>query len=125
MTEKHQRDDDALDAMFGAARSNSPDLGTDFMARLMVDAEVAVAPPRQVLSSEQVKGPSFWSRLAATWLPASGLTAATVMGVWIGLALPESQLADSFLTGTTTEIDLSSFLPGADLSQFTALEVDG
>ncbi len=114
--------EETLEALFKASRDNPVEPGPDFMARLIADAD-ANAPKMGATPSP--KKVSHWARPAQNWLAASGLTAATVLGVWIGILLPETQIADIWLTGDANEIDLTAFLPGADLSQFTDPEADG
>jgi hypothetical protein len=51
------------------------------------------------------------------FLPASGLAASAIAGVWIGFALPDTDFAATYLDATSTsEIDLDAFLPGAGFS---------
>ena len=114
--------DEALDALFKAARDNPAGPRPDFVARLIADAnanvstQAAAPPPAKKLR---------WKRFAQYLIPASGLTAATVLGVWIGILLPETQIATEWLSNDANDVDLTAFLPGADLSQFTDPETDG
>jgi len=39
--------------------------------------------------------------------------------------LPDTRFADAWLTNDATDVDLTAFLPGSDLSQFADLEADG
>ena len=114
--------DETLEALFKATRDNPAQPRADFVARLMADAD-ANTPTKSAISSPKKASP--WTRLAQNWLPASGLTAATVLGVWIGMLLPETQIADTWLTDDANEVDLTAFLPGADLGEFTDPEADG
>ncbi|MGI9393617.1 MAG: hypothetical protein ACR2OY_03125 [Boseongicola sp.] len=114
--------DETLEALFKAARDNPAEPHPDFIGRLMGDADSVVSS--QVATSSPRKN-IVWTGLAQIWLPASGLTTVAVLGVWIGLLLPGSQIADSWLTNDASDVDLTAFLPGADLSQFTDPEADG
>ncbi|MEK6217419.1 MAG: hypothetical protein N2B03_09420, partial [Boseongicola sp.] len=90
--------------------------------RLIADADANVST--QTVALTALKSPR-WAHFAQYWIPASGLTAATVLGVWIGMLLPETQIADEWLSNDAGDVDLTAFLPGADLSQFTDPESDG
>ena len=114
--------DESLDALFKAARDNPVGPRPDFVARLIADADASVST--QAAAPTPAKN-SRWKRFAQYWIPASGLTAATVLGVWIGILLPETQIADTWLTDDANDVDLAAFLPGADLSQFSDLGTDG
>ena len=89
--------EDQLDALFAAARSADAMPGDDLVARLLADAEaeqVRFAPPEPV-RREAPKASSRW----LDWLLwPSGLAAAAVTGLWIGVAgAPELLLsADAF-----------------------------
>ena len=113
---------EALEALFKAGRDNPAEPDADFVARLVADADAALASSTAMSSPSSI---SPWARRVQNWLPVSGLTAATVLGIWIGILLPETQIADTWLTGDASELDLAAFLPGADLSQFTDPETDG
>jgi hypothetical protein len=115
-------DEEALDVLFKAARDNSVAPRHDFIARLNADADANVST--QAVPPEAQKTP-LWAQFAQYWIPASGLTAATVLGVWIGMLLPETQIAAEWLSDDASDVNLTAFLPGADLSQFTDPESDG
>ncbi len=114
--------DEALDVLFKAARENPVAPHPEFVARLIADADANVST--QAVAPAALKIPR-WSQIALYWIPASGLTAATVLGVWIGMLLPGTQIADEWLSDDAGDVDLTAFLPGADLSQFTDPESDG
>ncbi|MGI9391043.1 MAG: hypothetical protein ACR2O1_13375 [Boseongicola sp.] len=116
------KSDETLEALFKAARGNPVEPHPDFLGRLMEDADSVVSS--QVAASSP-RGNTGWTKFAQMWLPASGLTAAAALGVWIGLLLPDSQIADAWLTNESSKVDLTAFLPGADLSQFADPEADG
>lgn len=113
---------EALEALFKAARNNPNEPRPEFIERLIKDAD-AIAPASA--TGQSPLETSRWNRFTRNWLPASGLTAAAVLGVWIGLMLPETQIADTWLTNDSSDLDLAAFLPGADLSQFADPETGG
>lgn len=81
--------DDKLDALFAQARTAAPEPSVDLMARVLADAE-AVQPKSAV---ETAPEGGFWARFMDAiggWPAASGLAAATVAGVWVGIAPPAS-----------------------------------
>ena len=105
-----RNDDDALDALFESAKTSTP-VDDAFMARLMADASAAAAQNGHTpvpTSARHEKPFSFWTR----WLPASGLTAATVAGFWMGMVLPSSDLGSAFLTNSgVSSAELADFVP--------------
>ncbi len=123
---KHSEDTPDLEPLFEAARANALEPSPDFMARLMNDAEAGAAlnaaPPE---TAPPTAHPGVLTRLVRALLPVSGLTAATAAGVWIGVGLPDTDIASALLFGADSEVDLSAFLPASDLSQFSTTEVDG
>lgn len=123
MTNK-AKDDAALEALFDSARKDSPDIAPDYLARLAADADAAIS--RQNVSPETTStGAGLWSKIIAALVPASGLAAATLAGVWIGFQVPSSGLTDSFAFADDADFDVSAFLPVVALSGFSDLEVDG
>jgi len=90
--------DDALEALFAAARAECPEtptLSDDFAARLMADARAAQpAGPRggQVLAiGPRAPFAGLRDMLRAAgfgWPSATGLAAAALAGLWIGYAPP-------------------------------------
>ncbi len=104
-----KREDAALDALFAAERQEMPRPSDDFMTRLKADMETAL--PRPAPSPRADGAPRFgW---LAGIFTASGLTGATLAGVWIGFAMPET--LDSFAGDAESTVALSTFLPGSDL----------
>ena len=122
MTDDPQKKVDRLEPFFKAARENPETPDPEFVAKLMADVD-ANFQPRAAVSPPAKTG--FWPRITQNWLPASGLTAATAFGLWIGILLPDTQIADAWLTGNASDVDLAVFLPGVDLSQFFDPETDG
>ncbi|MEO9823439.1 MAG: hypothetical protein ABJF50_03355 [Paracoccaceae bacterium] len=106
------RQDQALAALFSAAKDNAPTPTPDFMERLACDADAALP---KYETSAPAPAPSILSSLKGLFA-ASGLTVAAALGVWIGLVMPETlnTLVDGFAVDDT--VSLSAFLPGADLA---------
>lgn len=76
---------DGLDAFFAAGQAETPRPNPDFMARLQADAlrEMPVAPARVQ--------PGVWGELwrgIGGWPALTGLSAAAVVGLWIGVSPP-------------------------------------
>lgn len=105
------RDDAALDALFGAARRQTPEPGPDFLARLAADAERSI-PERPTKPSSTVSGNRFFTHIAGLFA-VSGLTGAAALGVWIGFVMPDVL---NSITGSGDGYYLSEFLPSTDLS---------
>jgi len=117
-------DDLALAALFDSARSETPDLAPDFLARLVADAESAIED--QVVETAPQQPPlNIWSKITAALVPVSGLAAATLAGVWIGFQVPSSDFTDGLTFVDGSDFDVSAFLPAVALSGFSDLEVDG
>lgn len=80
-----RRDEAMLAALFAQARTVGPEPSDGLMARVIADAEAVQALRRKPVAARP--GP-FASALAALggWGAVSGLVAATLTGVWIGIA---------------------------------------
>ncbi|WP_296425373.1 hypothetical protein [Yoonia sp.] len=77
--------DDMLDDIFAQARAVTPDPSADLMARILADV---VSPASE---ATLVAGPGLWARLSGMlggWPALGSLLAATVAGIWIGVAPP-------------------------------------
>lgn len=118
MTDRNE--DDTLEALFSAARRDvAPD--DAFLARLMADADQGAAENESPAPQVQRPARASWWR---TWLPVSGLTAATVAGFWIGLVLPVSDIGQSFLVNTASDgVEIGAFVPSFGVDGF--LEDEG
>jgi hypothetical protein len=84
-------DDKMLDDLFGQARATPAQPSDALMARIAADA-VAVMPAPMAHAPKGMRV-GFLAALAAAlggWPVISGLTAATVAGVWIGFSPPQS-----------------------------------
>ncbi|MEJ8561167.1 hypothetical protein QTO30_07975 [Yoonia sp. GPGPB17] len=80
--------DDMLDDLFAQARRATPVPGDDLMTRVLADADAA-----QPVSSAQALKVGLWARLLdgiGGWPAVGGLAAATVAGIWVGVAPPSS-----------------------------------
>ncbi len=106
-----REDDIALDALFAAAKSETPKASEDFLARLNADAVAAMPRPEHL--GRNPTAPSLFDRLKG-WFAVSGLSGAAALGVWIGFVMPEVVNTVSPLSEDV--IELSAYLPGADLS---------
>lgn len=106
------KQDQALEALFSAAKDSAPAPTSDFMARLASDADAALPKPEAPTTTPS---PSMLASLKGLFA-ASGLTGAAALGVWIGLVMPETlnTFVDGFAVDDT--VSLSAFLPGADLA---------
>lgn len=103
-------DDDDLDLLFAAARQH--DLPSATLRARVLEAATAMQPvpavvPAGAASDRSAKGPGFlptiWQALGG-WRAAGGLSAAMLVGFWLGLNDP------SGLLGTTDSVEL---MPGA------------
>lgn len=106
----HNHDDDPLDALFAQASEAAP--SPDLMARVLRDAAmtqaemvqeaerpVAVPAPRESWLAALLAGLGGWSAV-------SGITAAGVMGLAVGLYSPDT--VSGFLDGDGLSLGLSS-----------------
>lgn len=95
MTDAGKDDAPELGAFFAAAKVRTPEPGTALFARVMADAEAvqagfALAP----VATSPALGSTVRARLAVIWQAlggwpsVAGLSAATVAGLWIGIAPP-------------------------------------
>lgn len=81
----------ALVPFFDAARKQAPTPSTDLMARVLEDAEAAQVRYAAATRSAAPRA-GLWARIRqglGGWPAMTGLAAAGLAGVWIGLALPE------------------------------------
>lgn len=116
-TDHDRQAEQELEALFEAGRDAAPVPSQALMARIMADAEAEIASrtrapaPARGLLARILEGLGGWPAMA-------GLATATVAGVWLGFAAPDSLNA---LTGglllpdsaaTTTSYDLEDIVPG-------------
>jgi hypothetical protein len=110
---------DMLDDLFATARRVQPDPGADLTARVLADARRARHRP---VAAPQ---PGLLAQLAAMiggWPAFGGLAAATVAGIWVGIAPPPVVEDYAFaIWGQTVAIDLFA----EDLLDQTGDGIDG
>lgn len=121
----NNRDDDLLEAVFAAARAdmaNAPDElapSDDLLNRIMLDADAVLAGPDietaqpAPQSRAQPKRSALRTILAEVfggWPTFAGLAAATVTGLWIGVA-PPAALGDFTETVLSVWADETIELP--------------
>ena len=114
--------DDMLDDMFAQVRSVQSDPSDALTARVLADA-VAVQAASVAVQTVPPRG--LWARMLdgiGGWPAVSGLAAATIAGVWIGVAPPSSMqdLTASFI-GDEVSVNLFS----TDFAFDTGVSVDG
>jgi hypothetical protein len=78
--------DDMLDDLFAQARAETPDPSQALVARVLADADTALLAPVQVQTG-------LFTRMLdmiGGWPAMGGLAAATIAGIWVGVAPPPS-----------------------------------
>lgn len=116
-TEHDMLDDMALEAFFEAGRAETPVPSDDLMARIMADAVAEMPAPRPI--ARPVKKQGLLAGLIAGiggWPALAGMATATVAGVWIGFAQPDTlnTWAGGALLSTSTtatSYDLEDLVP--------------
>jgi len=102
-------DNDPLEEFFAAARSARPAPSDDLMARVLADAETAQQRPGTVGIRPR---PGLWPRVMDAiggWPALGGLTAATLAGLWVGIAPPAAvEEMTASLIGDEVSISLFS-----------------
>ncbi|WP_245882720.1 hypothetical protein [Yoonia sediminilitoris] len=95
--------DDVLDDLFAQARATPPQVGADLMGRVLADADQtqAQAGPQAAPIARQGYLVRIMESLGG-WSAVGGLTAATLIGVWIGAAPPE--VLDDVAAGLSGEV---------------------
>lgn len=91
MGDRPELSDAALEALFDEARATPPALPEGLAARILADAEAALPPPEPAAARAPARGGwrGFLDALGG-WPAFAGLSAATMAGLWIGLAAPDS-----------------------------------
>ena len=124
-TEHDMLDDMALEAFFEAGRAKPPQPSQDLMARIMADAVAEMPAPRPIArpvtppARKPVRKPGLLAGLIAGiggWPALAGMATATVAGVWIGFAQPDTlnTWAGGALLSTSdtaTSYDLEDLVP--------------
>ena len=114
-----------LDQLFETARQSVPVPDDAFLARITADAEAFAASAAEPVAAAAPK-PWLWSQVAGVfggWGGMSGLVAATVAGVWIGIAPPSDLLDPAGLVATSFE-DTGSFDEFLSFSDTAFLELE-
>jgi len=103
-------DDDMIDALFAQARTQSPGVPDDLMARVLADAA------DMLVHSVAAPKPRIWPaflELIGGWPSVGGLAMAGVAGIWVGIAPPASVTTwAADLIGSPVSIDLLSDTSG-------------
>jgi len=113
--------DDMLEDILAQARGLTAAPSDDLMARVLAEAD-AVQPDPSTVSAPQT---GFWARMMDAiggWPAVSGLAAATIAGIWIGIA-PPSSVQDLAATMAGDEVSISLF--STDLMFDTGVLIDG
>lgn len=100
------KDDAFLDRYFAEAKAEDIPDQDRLMQRVMLDAEAALAvAPRPMPKVERAPFWAGWLEAIGGWPATGGLVAATVAGLWIGVASPGA-LADvtGLIWGETVEV---------------------
>ncbi len=104
--------DKMLDDLFTQARDVKPAVSNDLMARVLADADaMQQSKPADVAP----RAPGFWFRfldLVGGWPAIGTLTAATIAGLWFGMAPPA--VVDEFAAGLTGDVVSIDLFSGAD-----------
>lgn len=101
------RDEQMLDADFAEMRRPDPTPSDDLLNRIMMDADgvLAAAAPVPARPKQSLRG--FILDLVGGWPSVSGLAAATVAGLWIGVVQPTAFTdLSAGLWGATLEVPL-------------------
>ena len=99
--------EDMLEDIFAKARAATPAPADDLMKRVLADADALQPRP----SAASVPAMGIWSRMLDAiggWPAAGGLVAATVAGIWVGIAPPAS-VEDLTATMIGDEVSISLF----------------
>lgn len=119
----HELDDLLAQAARETAAEAEPP-GADFMARILRDADAVLAEQARLQPGKSAPRVGFWAGLIAGiggWPSLAGLVSATVAGIWIGYAGPdtlsEGVAAALWSTDTSESFSLEDLTPGfGDLS---------
>jgi len=103
--------DDMLDDVFAQARSTQPVPDDGLMARVLADAGQVQAGFTPTETASQPAG--LWARILDTlggWPAVGSLATATVAGVWIGVAPPQSVSdATAAILGDEVSVSIAPF----------------
>ena len=100
-------DDKMLDAAFDAARVPDVPAAEGLLDRIMMDADAVLAQGTPAAPRAKASLGAAFLDMIGGWPSLSGLAAATVAGVWIGVSPPDA-LGDlsAGLWGATIEVPL-------------------
>jgi len=101
--------DDMLEDILAQARGLTPTPSRDLMARVMADADALQPAPAPAAVSAGRLG--IWARMMDAiggWPAVSGLAAATIAGIWVGVA-PPSSVEDLAASMVGDEVSISLF----------------
>ncbi|WP_333712461.1 hypothetical protein [Yoonia sp.] len=112
--------DDFLEDLFARAQGDRATPQDDLVARVLADADAVQAG--LATQTARPAPPGLWSRMLVAlggWPAVSGLAAATVAGVWIGVA-PPAPVADvtADILGTTVAVPLVPYDLGLSAGEF-------
>jgi hypothetical protein len=112
--------DEFLDDLFARAHKTEATPQDDLVARVLADADAVQAGFR--VSPATAAPAGLWVRMLDVlggWPAVSGLAAATVAGVWIGVAPPASvEDMTAELLGTTVSVPLVPYDLGLSSGEF-------
>ena len=113
--------DEGLEALFRAARAETPEPSADLMARIMADADAEIAARTRPVDGARRARPGLWAALIGAiggWPALASMATAAAAGVWLGFASPDqiNTLAGGVLLPETatgdTSYELEDILPG-------------
>lgn len=111
--------DDMLDDLFATARAGARTPGDDMTARVLADAQTE---QDNFAPLSRAKPPSLWFMMKDAlggWPALSGLAAAMVAGVWIGVAPPNAvQDLTAGLLGDEVSVGLMPLSYGFETGAF-------
>lgn len=103
-----ERDEQMLESAFADLRVDDLAPSEDLMNRIMLDADMVLA--QAATKPATTAAPSRWSMvldMLGGWPSVSGLAAATVAGLWIGVVQPTAFTdLSAGLWGSTVEVPL-------------------
>lgn len=101
------RDEDDLMALFGAARADTARPSEGLLDRIMADADMVLAGAAPVAPVPRRSLGAVLLAVLGGWGGVSGLAAATMAGLWIGVAPPASlDGLTQLVWGGTVEVPL-------------------
>ncbi|OAN69816.1 hypothetical protein A8B78_21460 [Jannaschia sp. EhC01] len=103
MTHEHEKD--GLDALFSEAKGVGP--GPDLMARVLADAAAVQAEVPLVATAPRGSWLAGLLGAIGGWSAVSGITAAGVMGLAVGLYSPDT--VAGLLEGDTVSLGISAY----------------